>query len=753
MDINKKIAEELNVKLWQVEKTVELIEAGSTIPFIARYRKEVTGNLDDVQLRQLEKSLNYMRNLEGRKEEVKRLIEEQGKLDDKLIQSIEKADSLQKIEDIYAPFKKKKRTRATIAKEKGLEPLASYLFEQNDTPYIFLEYVKSFISEDKEVLNIEDAIVGAQDILAEILSERVDLKDIIRKTAINEGIIKSEVKKNITESVYEMYYDYEEQIKSIPAHRVLAIKRGEKEKVLKVKLIWDDFKIVSRFKEILIRNNDFSGNKYLINSIEDSYKRLMKPAIEREYRTQMAENAEERAIQVFADNTKPLLLQAPVKGNVIMGIDPGYRTGCKIAIIDETGKYLDHATIYPTKPKSDIAGSKNKMNEFISKYSVTLIVIGNGTGSRETEMVVAEMIKEGELNIFYTITSEAGASVYSASALANEEFPNLDVSIRGAISIARRVQDPLAELVKIEPKAIGVGQYQHDVNQKNLETTLHNVVEDCVNHVGVDLNTASQSLLGYVSGVSKSIAKEIVKYRDDKGIFKNRKELLKVKKLGDKAFEQCAGFLRLPESEHWLDRTGVHPESYELAEKILNKLDIPKEILFNGGILDIENKIIKYISNKQEKPKSKIGDLSDLKNAFNQKNNTISKENAFKLFASEIDIGIYTLNDIVDELKKPGRDPRENMPKPIFKSDVLKMEDLKEGMLLNGTVRNVIDFGAFVDIGVKQDGLVHISEISDKFVKHPSQVVSVGDEVKVWIKEVDLKRKRIALSMKSKESK
>lgn len=747
MDIIKKIAQTLAVSAWQVEKTVALMDEGATVPFIARYRKEMTGNLDDVQLRGLEKQLSYLRNLESRKEEVKKTIQEQEKLTEELALKIDACETLQQIEDLYAPFKKKKNTRAGVAKEKGLLPLGLYLYAQQDISGDIFSEAQKYQDEDKGVATIEDALQGAKDIVAEMISEDIDLKEALRKSIQKEGVLQSEVKEAGTDSVYEMYYDYKEPVQSVPSHRILAINRGEKEDILKVKIQWDDEAALSGLIFKTVKNMAFSGLSFLHEAIEDGYKRLLKPALVREFRNALTEMAEERAISVFADNTKPLLLQAPVRDKVLMGLDPGFRTGCKLAVIDETGKYLAHDTIYPTEPRNDVAGAKKKMLFHIQKYGVHLIVIGNGTASRETEMVVSEMIRESGLKIFYTIASEAGASVYSASEIANAEFPNLDVSIRGAISIARRVQDPLAELVKIEPKAIGVGQYQHDVNQKNLGDTLTQVVSDCVNRVGVDLNTASYALLSYVSGLSESVAKEIVKYRDENGSFKDRKELLKVKRLGQKTFEQCAGFLRIPAASNFLDKTAVHPESYAAAKALLEKLSIGEGEMKKGGTQQIEEKLKAYGEARENMASTSISDLKSLGRALGQKG-PYQRGAAIEKLAKEMAIGVYTLSDIIEELKKPGRDPREEMPKPLFKQDILKMEDLKEGMILTGTVRNVIDFGAFIDIGLKQDGLVHISEISKKFIRHPSQVLSVGDEVRVCIKEVDLKKGRIALSMK-----
>ena len=709
--IETKIAEELNLKPFQVENAVKLIDEGNTIPFIARYRKEQTGELSDVELRELFDKLTYLRNLEKRKEEVIRLIDEQGKLDDELKSKIETAVTMTEVEDLYRPYKQKKRTRATIAKEKGLEPLAVILFEQKEKKDL-KEIANDFINAEKGVETVDDAIAGAMDIVSEMISDVAEYRKDIRKIIYRDGIIVTKAAKD-EKSVYEMYYDYEEAVKRIPSHRILAINRGEKEEFLKVKIDGTDDKIIEYLeKRILIKDGSFKDTMELV--IADSYKRLIKPSVENEVRNELSEVAEEKAIKVFGQNAKKLLLQAPLKNLTVMGFDPAYRTGCKIAVIDDTGKLLDTTTVYPTEPQNDVEGAKKKLLELINKYNINMIAIGNGTASRESEMFVADMIKDVKHDIHYAIVSEAGASVYSASKLATEEYPDINVSLRGAISIARRLQDPLAELVKIDPKSIGVGQYQHDVNQNKLDESLTGVVEDAVNSVGVDLNTATPSLLKYVSGISKTVANNIVKYRDEKGKLKNRKELLKVSKLGPAAYTQCAGFLRITDGENPLDNTSVHPESYETAEKILEQIGF------------------------------KVQDLKDKSAEIRVNLNTV---NAEKL-ATELNIGVPTIKDIIKELQKPGRDPRDEMPKPVLRSDVLKIEDLKEGMILTGTVRNVIDFGAFVDIGVKNDGLVHISEMSDKYIKNPMDVVSVGDIVKVRVIKIDLEKKKVGLSMK-----
>ena len=723
--IIKTIAEELNIKPQQVENTVKLIDEGNTIPFIARYRKEVTGGLSDETLRDLGERLSYLRNLEQRKEEIIKSIDEQGKLTDEILQSVAIAKTLAEVEDIYRPYKQKKKTRATVAKAKGLEPLAEIIMaqeEKNDINEIAKQYINvDTLSEedkknkDKVVATVEDAIQGALDIIAENISDNAKYRKEIKRLMFREGLIETRAAKPEEKSNYEMYYEYSEAIKYIPSHRILAINRGEKEEFLKVKIEKPEEKILAYIERDILKG-ETQFTEMLKETILDSFKRLIEPSIEREIRSDLTEKAEEKAIKVFGQNSKQLLLGAPIKGKTVMGFDPAYRTGCKIAVIDETGKVLDYTTVYPTEPQNDVVGAKRELLKLIEKDKVDMIAIGNGTASRESEMFVADMIKDTKRDVHYVIVSEAGASVYSASKLATEEYPDINVSIRGAISIARRLQDPLAELVKIDPKAIGVGQYQHDVNQKKLAESLTGVVEDSVNKVGVDVNTATPSLLSYVSGINSTIAKNIVKYRDENGKLKNRKQLLKVPKLGKVAFEQCAGFLRILDGDNPLEITAVHPESYEATEKLLTKIGFDKKDL---------------------KDKEK---LEDLRNKL--KSIKVSE------MAKELEIGEMTLSDIIDELSKPGRDPREDMPKPILRSDVLKLEDLKEGMVLSGTVRNVIDFGAFVDIGVKHDGLVHISEMSDKFIKNPSEVVSVGDVVKVKVIKIDKERQKVGLSMK-----
>ncbi len=723
--INNMIAQELQVKESQVESAVKLIDEGNTIPFIARYRKEATGGLSDETLRELGERLNYLRNLEQRKEEVIKSIEEQGKLTDKILQSVAISKTLAEVEDIYRPYKQKKKTRATVAKAKGLEPLANIIIEQKEkTPieeiakqYINIDKLdeKDKQNKDKAVKTAEEAIQGALDIIAENISDNSKYRKEIKRLCYREAMIETKATKENEKSNYEMYYNKQEQIKYIPSHRILAINRGEKEEYLKVKIQKPEEKILTYIeKDIIKGKTQFS--QILKDTILDSFKRLIEPSIDREIRSDLTEKAENKAIKVFGQNAKQLLLGAPIKGKTVMGFDPAYRTGCKIAVIDETGKVLDYTTVYPTEPQNDIEGAKKELLKLIEKDKIDMIAIGNGTASRESEMFIANLIKETKRDVHYVIVSEAGASVYSASKLATEEYPNINVSIRGAISIARRLQDPLAELVKIDPKAIGVGQYQHDVNQKKLSESLTGVVEDSVNKVGVDVNTATPSLLSYVSGINNTIAKNIVKYRDENGKLKNRKELLKVPKLGKVAYEQCAGFLRILDGDNPLEITAVHPESYETTEKLLNKIGFDvKDIKDKEKLQELQQKL-------------KIVDIQKT--------------------AKELEIGEMTLTDIIEELSKPGRDPREDMPKPILRSDVLKLEDLKEGMILTGTVRNVIDFGAFIDIGIKHDGLVHISEMSEKFIKNPSEIVSVGDIVKVKVISIDKERQKVGLSMK-----
>ncbi|CDE11621.1 tex-like protein-like protein [Clostridium sp. CAG:354] len=712
--IEQIIAEELNIKVQQVENTIKLIDEGNTIPFIARYRKEVTGGLSDEVLRTFGERLNYLRNLEKRKEEVTNSIEEQGKLTEEIVKDLENAITLAEVEDIYRPYKQKKKTRATVAKAKGLEPLAEIILAQEETKNL-QEIAAEYISEEKEVKTVEEAIQGALDIIAEMISDNPEYRKLIKQIVYSKGIIKTTATKPEEKSAYEMYYDYSENVNKIPSHRILAINRGEKEEFLKVKIEKEEDKILEKIeKDIIKGENQFT--QYLKDTIQDSFKRLIEPSVDREIRSDLTEKAEEQAIKVFGKNAKQLLLGAPIKGITVMGFDPAYRTGCKIAIIDETGKVLDITTVYPTEPQNDIEGAEKELVRLINKDHVDMIAIGNGTASRESEMFVSEMIKKCDHEVLYTIVSEAGASVYSASKLATEEYPDINVSIRGAISIARRLQDPLAEFVKIDPKSIGVGQYQHDVNQKKLEESLAGVVEDSVNKVGVDVNTATPSLLSYVSGINKTIAKNIVKYRDENGKLKERKELLKVPKLGKVAFEQCAGFIRIPEGINPLENTAVHPESYEIAEELLKTLG------YVTGDLKDKDKLVEI--------RKKLSEIKLVETA------------------KTLNVGELTLKDIIDELSKPGRDPREDMPKPILRQDVLKFEDLREGMILTGTVRNVIDFGAFVDIGVKHDGLVHISEMSEKFVKNPSDIVSVGDIVKVKVIGIDNDRQKVKLSMK-----
>ena len=716
------IAQELQIKQSQVESTIKLIDEGNTIPFIARYRKEATGGLSDELLRNLGERLTYLRNLESRKEEVIKSIDSQGKLTQEIIKDLENCITLAEVEDIYRPYKQKKRTRATIAKEKGLESLADAIIKQDESIDIN-KYAEGYINKEKEVNSVEDAINGALDIIAENISDNPEYRKKIKKICYKEGIINTKSAKD-EKSNYEMYYDFQEKVNRIPSHRILAINRGEKEEFLKVKIDKPEEKILELIQNDIIKNNKSQYAELLNNCIQDSFTRLIEPSIDREIRADLTEKAEEQAISVFGKNAKQLLLISPIKGKTVIGFDPAYRTGCKIAVIDETGKVLDYTTIYPTEPQNDIMGAKKELIRLILKDNVDMFAIGNGTASRESEQFVAELIQEIKekynKELVYVIVSEAGASVYSASKLATEEYPDINVSIRGAISIARRLQDPLAELVKIDPKAIGVGQYQHDVNQKKLGESLTGVVEDAVNSVGVDVNTATPSLLSYVAGVSQIVAKNIVKYREENGKFKERKELLKVPKIGKASYEQCAGFIRIPDGKNPLEITGVHPESYKIAENMLDKLGF------------------------------KVKDLAD-KDKFKQikeKLSTINNDKEIKNMAKELEVGEPTLKDIIIELMKPGRDPREEMPKPILRSDVLKFDDLSIGMILTGTIRNVTDFGAFVDIGVKHDGLVHISEMSDKFVKNPSEIVSVGDVVKVKVIDIDKERQKVKLSMK-----
>lgn len=714
--IEERIAEELGIKLSQVKNVIELLDGGNTVPFISRYRKEATGGLSDEILRKLAERLTYLRNLEERKNDVKRLIEEQGKLTEELIIALDKSVTLTEVEDIYRPYKPKKRTKAIIAAEKGLKPLAELIMESSFKGDLNEEASK-YISEDKGVASSEEAISGALDIIAETISDEAKYRKYIREMVIREGNIESKGSSK-EPTPYEMYYEYSEGVNKIPPHRILAINRGEKEKILSVKITANEDKIINYLEKNILTGNAVLDEQLKL-AIKDSLKRLIYPSIEREIRSELTDIGEEGAIKIFKENLKALLLQAPIKGKVVMGYDPGFRTGCKIAILDETGKFLENTAVYPTVPKKDIEGTKKKLKELIYKYNVDVISLGNGTASRESEEVIAEMISEIKeetgKEIAYVIVSEAGASVYSASELATKEYPDLDVTVRGAISIGRRLQDPLAELVKIDPKAIGVGQYQHDVTPKKLEESLAGVVEDSVNTVGVDLNIATPSLLTHISGINAAIAKNIVDYREEAGHFTSRKELLKVKRLGQKAYEQCAGFLRVAESKEPLDNTSVHPESYDAAKKLI-------------GILGYDNEALKN---------NKLGDIDEKAECYG-----ISK------LSKELEIGEMTLKDIIKELKKPGRDPREEMPKPILKTGIIEMKDLKPGMVLSGTVRNVSDFGAFVDIGVHQDGLVHKSQMANRFVKHPLDIVKVGDIVEVAVLEVDEKRKRISLTMK-----
>lgn len=714
MDINQKLTEELEVKRWQVDAAVKLIDEGNTIPFISRYRKEVTGSLNDEQLRKLHERLVYLRNLEEKKEQVLSSIEEQGKLTEELRSQILAAETLVVVEDLYRPYRPKRRTRATIAKEKGLEPLAAVItLQQLKRP--LREEAEQYLSEEKGVTSVEDAISGAKDIIAEAISDEADYRSWIRKITMKKGKLISTAKDPEAESVYEMYYEFEEPLSKLAGHRILALNRGEKEKILTVKIEAPENEILGYLEKQTIHGKNISTEQALKEAVEDSYKRLIGPAIEREIRSDLTEKAEDGAIEVFGKNLHQLLMQPPITGQVVLGWDPAFRTGCKLAVVDPTGKVLGTTVIYPTAPTTPakIKASKDLLKKIIPKYHITLISLGNGTASRESEQFIVELLKEIPEKVQYVIVNEAGASVYSASKLASEEFPKFDVGQRSAASIARRLQDPLAELVKIEPQSIGVGQYQHDMNQKKLGESLSGVVEDCVNKVGVDLNTASAPLLSYISGISGAIAKNIVAYREENGKFQDRKELLKVAKLGPKAFEQCAGFMRIQGGKNPLDATGVHPESYGATEKLLERQGFTLEDVAGGNLSGLSKTVKDY-----------------------------------KKLSQELEIGEITLRDIVKELEKPARDPRDEMPKPILRTDVLDMKDLKEGMILKGTVRNVIDFGVFVDIGVHQDGLVHISQITDKYIKHPLEAVSVGDIVDVKVMSVDLKKKRIQLTMR-----
>lgn len=711
MKIYDILKREFKLRDEQINNTIKLIDEGNTIPFIARYRKEMTGEMSDVTLRELHEKLMYLRNLESRKNDVKRLIDEQGKLTGELVKNIENANTLQEVEDIYAPYKQKKRTRATMAKEKGLEDLALSILEHSISN--LGDEASSYINEEKEVLNVDDALKGSRDIIAEMVSDDAEIRKFIRTLALKEGTL---IVKNTTDekSVYDMYYDYSESVKSIAPHRVLAINRGEKEEFLKVKLDINTDKIQRNIEDKYINNDNRKNKEIIVEAIEDSYKRLIFPSIEREIRNHLTEIAQERAISVFGKNLKSLLLQSPIKEKVVMGFDPAFRTGCKIAVVDKNGKLLDYTTVYPTEPQNNVEGSKKTLKALIEKYQIDIISIGNGTASRESELFVSELLKEVDREVQYVIVNEAGASVYSASELANEEHPDINVSIRGAISIARRLQDPLAELVKIDPKSIGVGQYQHDLNKKRLEEVLDGVIEDSVNIVGVDLNTASYSLLEHIAGISKTIAKNIVAYREENGEFTSRAQLKKVKRLGPQAFVQCAGFMRVLDAKNPLDNTGVHPESYNICKAMLEKIGYSLNDLKSKNIEDIDDRI------------ENIG---------------------IKNLSEELGIGEVTLKDIILEIKKPGRDPREEGIKPILRVDVLKIEDIKEGMELTGTVRNVVDFGAFIDIGIKNDGLVHKSKMSNSYVKDPMSIVSVGDIVEVKVIGVDMDKKRVSLSM------
>ena len=798
MDIIQKIKEELQVEKWQVEAAVKLIDEGNTIPFISRYRKEATGSLNDEQLRNLDERLTYLRSLEDKKEQVLKSIEEQGKLTDELKEKILAAQTLVVVEDLYRPYRPKRKTRASIAKEKGLEPLAEYILRQEATEPVLNEATK-YVSEEKEVKTPEEALQGAQDIIAEMVSDDADHRLYIRNITVEEGIVTSTAKDEKAQSVYEMYYNFEEPVKKIAGHRVLALNRGEAEKVLTVKVNAPEERILRYLEKKQITKENEYTTPVICAAVEDSYDRLIAPAIEREIRNDLTEKAEDGAINVFGKNLEQLLLQPPIAGKVVLGWDPAFRTGCKLAVVDATGKVLDTKVIYPTAPQNKVEESKTELKKLIKKYNVDLISVGNGTASRESEQVIVELLKELDRPVQYVIVNEAGASVYSASKLATEEFPNFDVGQRSAASIARRLQDPLAELVKIDPKSIGVGQYQHDMNQKKLSDALSGVVEDSVNKVGVDLNTASASLLEYVSGINKTIAKNIVDYRENNGRFVSRKQLLKVPKLGPKAYEQCAGFLRIPDGKNPLDATSVHPESYEAAEQLMEKLGLTMEDIKEAqkqaaakkasGKSGAQASGQKNGSNaantakKREEQKGKTVRVHNTNTAmgkalaaamggvtFDNSAETSTKKNApavqnasndakdmsglekriknKKLLAEELGIGEITLTDILKELEKPGRDPRDDMPKPILRSDVLDMKDLKPGMILKGTVRNVIDFGVFVDIGVHQDGLVHISQITDRYIKHPLEAVSVGDIVDVQVLTVDVAKKRIGLTMK-----
>ncbi len=780
MDIIVKIKEELQVEKWQVEAAVKLIDEGNTIPFISRYRKEVTGSLNDEQLRNLYERLTYLRNLEERKAAVIASITEQGKMTEELAKKIEAAETMVVVEDLYRPYKQKRKTRASVAKEKGLEPLAQFILAQNATAPV-LEEAAKYVDEEKEVADAEAALAGAKDIIAEMISDEADYRQYIRQATMEDGKLVSTAKDEKAESVYEMYYAYEEPLKKVVGHRVLAINRGEAEKILTVKIDLDTTRILQYLRTKTVTNENEFTSPVLEEVIKDSYDRLIAPAIERDIRSELTEKAEDGAIGVFGKNLEQLLMQPPIAGKVVLGWDPAFRTGCKLAIVDETGKVLDTKVIYPTAPQNKVEEAKVELKKLIKKYNVSLISVGNGTASRESEQVIVELIKELDVPVQYVIVNEAGASVYSASKLATEEFPQFDVGQRSAASIARRLQDPLAELVKIDPKSIGVGQYQHDMNQKKLGEALSGVVEDCVNKVGVDLNTASAPLLEYISGISKPIAKNIVEYREKNGRFRNRKQLLDVAKLGPKAFEQCAGFLRINDGDNPLDATSVHPESYKACEQLLEKLGLTMDDVRAAQKKAAENKgKTAKTPAKKEQPKKQqkvvirntntamgkamaaaLGNITLEEEKKTQKeavtvaevSDLEKKAGNKKKLAEELGIGEITLTDILKELEKPSRDPRENMPAPILRSDVLDMKDLKPGMILKGTVRNVIDFGVFVDIGVHQDGLVHISQITDRFIKHPLEAVAIGDIVDVKVMDVDVAKKRIALTMRLEEKK
>ena len=714
MDIIEQLIKEFSLKPFQVQNTVKLIDEGNTIPFIARYRKEVTGELNDQVLRELYERLLYLRNLEERREDVRRLIDEQGKLTEELSRSLGRAVTLQEIEDIYRPYKTKRKTRASMAKEKGLEPLAAIVFAQMPSKTPVLQIAAGYIDPEKGVNTEEEALAGAMDIIAEEVSDNAEYRKALRETIFRNAMVVSAARKE-EDSVYRMYYDFREPVSKIANHRILAVNRGEKEEFLQVKVDVDSALCLVYLKGRTVKNTNTEMTGYVEAAVEDSYSRLIFPSLERDIRNQLTETAQEQAMKVFAENLRNLLLQPPVKDRVVLGLDPAYRTGCKIAVVDETGKVLSTTVIYPTPPQNKIEEARSTLKKLIKKYKVDIISIGNGTASKESELFVVELLKEIDRKVYYMVVSEAGASVYSASKLGAEEFPEFDVALRSAVSIARRLQDPLAELVKIDPKAIGVGQYQHDMNQKRLDESLGGVVEDCVNNVGVDLNTASAPLLSYISGISSAIAKNLVEYREENGKFKSRNEIKKVKKLGNKTFEQCAGFLRITDGDNILDNTSVHPESYPAAEKLLKKMGYTLSDVSGKGLRGLDKKV---------------------------------EQNGRGRVAEELGIGLPTLKDIVNELLKPGRDPRDELPKPILHTDVLHLEDLRAGMVLTGTVRNVADFGAFVDIGVHQDGLVHISQLADRFVRNPMEVVAVGDIVKVRVLEVDADRKRISLSMR-----